>query len=210
MVSGLLIGTCIASAEGAGISVVVVDSDGDPVENAVVYATAVGNEGGPGQIKETRLVTVSQIDKEFVPYVTAIPVGTSVRFPNHDDILHNVYSFSSAKKFQLPLYKHEPPEPIIFDRPGAVVLGCNIHDWMVAYLYIVETPHYAITNNKGRLEIGGLPSGTYDLDLWHPLKKKRGSSPPQRVGVDADEKLNVEFTIDLKPEWRPQRPSSAG
>jgi plastocyanin len=179
----------------------------------VVYAREVGGERGLRQLSHqaegTPTVTVSQVDKEFVPYVTAIPVGTLVRFPNHDNILHNVYSFSSAKKFQLPLYKDEPPEPITFDKPGAVVLGCNIHDWMVAYLYVVETPYYAKTDDKGRLELKSVPAGTYDLEVWHPLKKKRGSSPGQRVKLDDQTKLSIEFTIDLKPEWRPQRPSGA-
>ena len=92
-----------------------------------------------------RDAVVDQVDKEFTPKVNAILVGTSVIFPNHDNVRHQVYSFSPAKRFELPLYAGVPAQPVVFDTPGVVVLGCNIHDWMVGYVYVSESPYFAKT-----------------------------------------------------------------
>lgn len=192
--------------------VLVKDSKGDPVSDAVVFAeprTVAGGDpastaGGP-----PRTVTIAQQGLEFDPYVTAVTVGTEVRFPNRDPVLHNVYSFSKAKVFQLPLYKDEPPAPVLFDKPGAVTLGCNIHDWMVAYVYVLKTPYYAKTNKAGRAAIAGVPAGEYDLGVWHPRNRRRGSSPSRRLRIGEDEAIRTELVIRLKPEWRPRRATGA-
>ena len=126
------------------IDIVVTDVEGAPVEDAVVSATLVAangmaefaEQGRDSSANRQPLVTVSQENKQFTPLVTAVEAGTAISFPNRDNILHNVYSFSKPKKFQLPLYKDEPPDPVVFDQPGKVILGCNIHDWMVAYVYV--------------------------------------------------------------------------
>jgi plastocyanin len=111
---------------------------------------------------------MDQQDREFVPYVLPIQTGTTVYFPNHDDLRHQVYSISPAKKFQLPLYKRMPPAPVLFDRPGAVVLGCNIHDWMIAYIYVMETLFRQ--NRRGRKGRNTKPpQGAYEVRVWHPL-----------------------------------------
>ena len=83
---------------------------------------------------------VDQINLEFVPHVKPVVVGSPVYFPNKDDVRHHVYSFSPAKRFELPLYSGTPAAPVVFDRPGIVAIGCNIHDWMLGYIYVAETP----------------------------------------------------------------------
>lgn len=202
----------IASTElrAGELEVVVLDQEGNGVEDVVVFADALAKEEGSppssqARTKQSAQATIVQRNKEFEPYVTPIQVGTAVNFPNEDDILHNVYSFSKAKKFQLPLYKDSPPDSVIFDEPGPVILGCNIHDWMVAYVYVLETPFFSKTDSTGRATLAALPGGDYEVQVWHPRRKKRGSSPPQRMHLEQDEVKQVEFVIGLKPEWRPRR-----
>ncbi len=127
--AALVVGFCGLAAMRAGtVNVAVIDSQGAPVRDAVVYAEPVGAKPGA----RSHSAVIDQVNQQFVPYVSAIQVGTAVTFPNHDNIRHHVYSFSPAKKFELPLYAALPAEPILFDREGIVTLGCNIHDWMLA------------------------------------------------------------------------------
>jgi hypothetical protein len=111
---------------------------------------------------------MDQVQKQFLPAVLAVRSGTRVSFPNRDDIRHQVYSFSPAKRFELRLYKDTPSEPVLFDKPGLVVLGCNIHDWMVGYIYVTDDPWFAVSDEAGKLHIDDLPVGRYHVTLWHP------------------------------------------
>lgn len=199
----------LTDLHAGGVDVYVTDVDGNPIEDAVASATlqaSTGAKAGLVEPSESPLPTaiIAQENGRFSPMVTAVQVGTAVSFPNRDDILHNVYSFSRAKKFQLPLYATEPPELVVFDRPGVVILGCNIHDWMVAYVYVLESPYFVKTDVNGKSTLSGLPPGNYDVRVQHPRKRKRGSSPPLQVSVDKESTAQAEFIIALKPPWRPQ------
>lgn len=202
----LLLG--FGEAQAIELEVLVKDTTGNSLEDAVVLARRVDSPavdvvaGDP----EPSSVTISQRNKQFEPYVSVIRVGMSAEFPNHDNILHNVYSISTAKRFQLPLYKDEPPNPIVFDKPGVVILGCNIHDWMVAYVYVSETPYFAKTGANGTAILVGLQPGSYLVRVWHPRKKRRGSSPEQQILITDKISEPLEFAVALKPEWRPRQP----
>ena len=190
------------------LKVVVKDTEGAPVSNAVVSANPVQSDvaaSSPVARGEPRTATISQKNQLFVPFVTVVQTGTMISFPNEDDILHNVYSFSTAKKFKLPLYRDNPPSPIVFDKPGTVILGCNIHDWMAAYVYVVDTPYFAKSNENGTIRLSALPPGDYKLQVNHPRKRKRGSTSAQTVRITHGVGVEVLFTIALKPEWRPQK-----
>ncbi len=145
-----------------------VQSGGKPLAEVVVMAAATGNAAVQAQTS-TKPVTMrlDQKGKQFIPHVLVIETGTSVYFPNSDDIQHHVYSFSPAKRFEIKLYKGTPAQPIVFDRPGVVVLGCNIHDWMLAYVLVSETPFFTTTDADGYWSID-LPAGDYRVSLWHP------------------------------------------
>jgi len=119
------------------LEIIVKDDKGRPVSDAVAYAAA-----GAASSASKKQTVVDQRDKQFVPYVTAVQVGTAVIFPNSDNIRHHVYSFSPAKRFELPLYSGVPAEPVVFDKVGFVTLGCNIHDWMIAYIAVLPTPYF--------------------------------------------------------------------
>jgi plastocyanin len=189
---------CFAATAGAGnIAVAVKDSGGAPVKDAVVYALPVS--GKPPAAKARAVIV--QRDKQFVPYVSAIQVGSLVQFPNLDSVKHHLYSFSPAKKFEVPLYSGTPPNPIVFDKPGVVTLGCNIHDWMIGYILVVATPWFSVTGADGEAKLHDLPAGTYDLEIWQPRLRDASSRPRQRATVDA----NISFQLDLKPDFRLRR-----
>ncbi|WP_211197864.1 methylamine utilization protein [Permianibacter fluminis] len=156
---GLLLLAGVSTA--AEFSVRVVGRDGKPVADAVLYVESAAAKP-VGVTAE-----IDQINKEFVPYVSVVPVGSKIRFPNRDNIRHHVYSFSDAKKFELKLYSGVPSEPVTFDKAGVVALGCNIHDWMLAYVLVVDTPWFARSNEQGLATLQ-LPPGPQQLQLWHP------------------------------------------
>ncbi len=210
IISAMLIAGSAFSSAAQTLNGIVKDIKGQPVADAVVYATPVS-----GQVNGTDpppQATIDQIDKEYVNYVTPVKVGTAIFFPNSDDIRHHVYSFSPAKTFEIPLYPQGagPSVPIIFDKPGAVVLGCNIHDWMKAYVYVVATPYFAVTDKHGTISIANLPSGEYNVLVWHPRMKKAGNSSQQQVKIAAKATVTTKFTLKLKKIWRPLRASKLG
>ena len=148
---------------------------------------------------------VDQVDKEFVPKVVAILVGTSVMFPNHDNVRHHVYSFSPAKRFELPLYAGVPAKPVVFDTPGVVVLGCNIHDWMVGYVYVSESPFFAKTGKDGTAVLTDLTPGSYAVRVWHPQVAVMEETTRQSVAATQSRMVEVQWTLKLKPEVRVRR-----
>jgi plastocyanin len=139
--------------------------------------------------------SVDQINKTFVPRVSIVRTGTAVTFPNSDNIRHQVYSFSAAKEFSLKLYAGSPKTPVIFDKPGLVVLGCNIHDNMLAFVGIVDSPYFAKIPASGTVSLN-LPAGHYRLRVWHP--NLSAAVPAQEFAV-ADSPLSVPVKIALQP-----------
>jgi len=185
----------------ASVEVTVKDASGAAVPDAVVYAQRSSATSGLAN-KQT---IIDQRAKQFVPYVTAVQVGTSIMFPNSDNIRHHVYSFSPAKKFELPLYSGVPAKPVIFDKVGFVTLGCNIHDWMVAYVAVLPTPHFGVTGQEGRASLKNLPSGQYRIQAWHPSLKGAPENLAQDVDLSSATNKELFFTLDLKPDFRAKR-----
>ncbi len=153
-----------APLAAAPLHVDVRDGAGQPLADAVVFLESAEARR---QVRPLEQAEMGQAGKQFVPQVLVVPVGTAVNFPNRDTVRHHVYSFSPAKKFELKLYIGTPAQPVLFDRPGVVVLGCNIHDQMVGWILVVPTPYYARTGADGRAVIDA-PAGRYRLRSWHP------------------------------------------
>ena len=128
-----------------------------------------------------------------------------MNFPNRDNIRHHVYSFSSPKKFELPLYIGTPATPVLFDKPGVVALGCNIHDWMLAYIYVVTTPYFAKTAADGKARLDGLTPGPYEARVWQPRMRGGTEKTAQPVTLVVGEPTQVAFVVSLKTEWRVPR-----
>ncbi|HTT41022.1 MAG TPA: methylamine utilization protein [Burkholderiales bacterium] len=201
----LIVLACVALpaiAHAAKLGALVSGHDGKPLANAVVIAVPEDGQLPP----LTKVVeVVDQIDKEFVPYVKPIRAGSYVQFPNKDNIRHHVYSFSPAKKFELPLYSGTPSQPVLFDKPGVVKLGCNIHDWMLGYIYVAETPYFGKSAGDGRVQLENLPPGRYRVRVWHPRMQGSEDATVQRVVLQEAAPARVEWKLRLNPEYRPRR-----
>jgi plastocyanin len=190
-------------AQNAEIRARVTDDQGRPIADAVVVA--VPADGSLRIPTRPRPNVVDQVDKEFVPKVQAILVGTSITFPNNDNVRHHVYSFSPTKRFELPLYAGVPAEPVLFDKPGVVVLGCNIHDWMIGYVYVSESPYFAKTGKDGRATLTDLPPRSYTVRVWHPQMDVPEEATRKTVELPAAREASVDWTLHLKPEVRVRR-----
>ena len=177
------------------------DARSAPIEDAVVYAMP---KSGTRPDRPPRPAEIAQKDRQFVPGVSVVQAGASVRFPNRDPFRHHVYSFSPAKVFEIKLYVGTPAAPEVFDKPGEVALGCNIHDSMVGYVYVVDTPWFAKTDKEGRARIEGLPSGDYALQVWHFAQAS--AAAPRAIAVKADEPLAAAFSVPLRV--LPPRPAA--
>jgi len=196
-----------AVTDPGGVEAIVKDERGKPVADAVVSLTAAG---APAPLPRAAAV-MDQQNKEFVPFVLPVAVGTPVTFPNRDNIRHHVYSFSPAKRFELPLYIGTPAAPVVFDKPGSAVLGCNIHDWMVGHVYVLATPYFAKTSPEGRARIAEIAPGAYEARVWHPRLKTETERTTTPVTVAAGEPAEVAFAVALKPDRRPiRRPAYEG
>jgi plastocyanin len=176
------LGAAIA-AHAAGLQVQVVNTRGAALANAVVYAVPVS--GKVPALEPGKRAIIDQIDREFVPLVSVIQTGTAVSFPNKDDVEHAVYSFSPPKRFEIKLYSGVPARPVVFDKPGLVTLGCNIHDSMVAFVLIVDTPYFARTDKAGRVNLDNLPPGGYRVVAWHPQQRDANALSTQTGEVVA-------------------------
>jgi plastocyanin len=197
-----------ASAQSGSLAVTVVDASGQPVADAVVIA--VPNDPSAVTGARPRAEHLDQIDKEFVPRVKPVFVGSTVSFPNKDTVRHHVYSFSPAKRFELPLYAGESAAPVLFDKPGVVVLGCNIHDWMIGYVYVSESPWFAKTGGDGRATIADLPARAYTVRVWHPQMQEAEDTTRKPIDIAPGRRAEAAWTVALKPEVRVRRAPMAG
>jgi plastocyanin len=181
---------CSQAASAGVVSVTVATRSGDPVQDAVIVFDPL--DASPAASHDTAVI--DQVDKRFVPRVSVVRTGTSVTFPNSDQIRHQVYSFSPAKAFSLKLYSGSPKTQVVFDRPGLVILGCNIHDNMLAFVGVVDSPYFAKTTDSGAAALD-LPSGRYRLRAWHP--NAAAAIPQQEITVAAAP-LRISLTIDVR------------
>jgi plastocyanin len=203
----LALATGLARAQTAEIAATVTDDQGRPIEDAVVVA--VPTDGGVRAPARSREATVDQVGEEFTPKVMAILVGTPVRFPNHDNVRHQVYSFSPAKRFELPLYAGVPADPVVFDKPGVVVLGCNIHDWMIGYIYVSESPYFAKTGKDGKAVLADLPARVYTVRVWHPQLDAAEDTTKKTIDATRPGPIAVAWTLKLKREAKVRRAPGA-
>lgn len=183
-----------ALTHAADLSIKVVDTNGEALKDAIVYIEATTSTKPKEQLQQD----IVQKGKKFNPLVTVIQTGSSINFPNQDRVKHHVYSFSPVKKFELKLYSGVPATPVVFDKAGTAVLGCNIHDNMLAYVYIVDTPFFAKTNEEGNATISDVPNSQLELKVWHYALQEEGHVVSQMV--KPNEKHDITVKIDLQPD----------
>jgi plastocyanin len=179
------------AALGATVTVNVTTPSGAAAEDTVIVFDPLDTV--PPASHEA--ATIDQINKTFVPRVSVVRTGTAVTFPNSDNIRHQVYSFSPAKEFSLKLYAGSPKTPIVFNKPGLVILGCNIHDNMIAFVGIVDSPYFAKIPASGTASLN-LPAGHYRLRVWNP--NLSAAVPAQEFTV-SDSPLIVPVKVALQP-----------
>src|SRR5437763_1726330 len=182
-----------ASLAAAPLTVRVVDASGRPVQDAVVTLYPAG--GAARAPHAGGRFVVSQQHLQFHPFLTIVPVGADVSFPNLDPTKHHVYSFSPAKKFELKLFAKDQSRTVHFDKAGVVALGCNIHDQMSAFIVVTDSAWTARTNGQGIAAFGDAPNAPGRLTVWHPYLRAPGAlqqsvAPAQRSAT---------FSVRLRP-----------
>lgn len=178
------------------MTVQVSDQAGNPLQDTVVY---VESEAGAALPKPLKGAEIEQKGLKFLPLVTVVQVGSKIEFPNNDRVRHHIYSFSPAHKFDQKLYSGTSASPQYFEKPGVVVLGCNIHDKMVAYVRVVETPYYGKTDGAGVVRIDVPAGGKYVLKAWH-YNMAGGQPQEQPLAVKAGDALSTAaFKLAMKP-----------
>ena len=190
---GLVSGIAASSTQpaGASLTATILDRSGQPLEHAVLSL----HSGAPSHAQASTVAIMDQRNLQFAPEVIAIQTGTTVSFPNQDDVRHHVYSFSHPNAFELKLYHGEAGKTHRFEYPGVVVLGCNIHDGMIGYMRVVDTPYFATSNADGVLTIDNAPTGRQKLQLWHPDLGMRLIEKSIEMGNGS---YSVQLTLDVK------------
>ena len=186
LAGALLLAVC-GSAQAASLTVTVSDQDGRPVADAVVALVPQTKASMPEA--SARLPMEKKIDQRnetFIPLVTVVPKGGRVVFGNNDSTTHQVYSFSAVKQFEITLTRGQDSMPIGFDTAGIAALGCNIHDHMIAYVFVAESPWTALSTANGRATVD-LPPGNYQMQVWHPKVSGGRPSPATPVVINAQD-----------------------
>ncbi len=194
----------LARGAAGEVAFKLVDAKNAPVADAVVSLMPLDTP--PKITPPAEPLELSQSGQEFSAYVTPVAVGTTIVFPNRDSVAHQVYSLSPAKKFTFPLYKPGAEPTVVFDQPGVIVLGCNIHDWMSAYIVVLATPHFARTTADGAATITSVPPGRYRAEVWHPRLAK---TETRELTVADTAAAPLAFTLTLKPDRRIRRAPDA-
>ena len=185
-----------SEARAATIDVAVQTSDGRPLAGAVLTIHSLTGSDHPGVPVN---VIMDQVNRAFVPDLVVIPAGSTVEFPNSDSVSHQIYSFSAARKFQLPLYRGKPYPPVHFDQPGLVTLGCNIHDSMLAYVLVTDAPYFGRTDTIGSWSVD-VPRGTYRVTVWHPRIQEGAELQREMTIGDSDRAaLTLRLAKALQP-----------
>ncbi len=188
-----------AAALAGDLNVTVRDAAGKPVRDAVISVyPAAGLPSGP--IRFPWPYVMAQQNIQFDPTVLVVPVGAEVAFPNRDKVRHHVYSFSPKNKFELKLYGREATHNVPFKSAGVAALGCNIHDAMVGFIRVVDTPYAIKTDGNGLASIRGIPGGAARIVLWHPSLK----APKNELNLQAAIPANGAATLNQGVELRGQ------
>ena len=183
-----------APLAAAPLAVRVVDASGRPVRDAVVTLRPAGNAARAP--RASGRYVVSQKNIQFHPFLTIVPVGADVSFPNFDPTKHHVYSFSPAKRFELKLFAKDQSRTVRFDKAGVVALGCNIHDQMSAFIVVTDSAWTARTNAQGVAAFADAPNAPGRVTVFHPYLRTPGGIVQQ--GIAASQR-SAGFTVRLRP-----------
>jgi plastocyanin len=173
---------CTFPAYAGSVSVTVSDTNAKPAPQAVVVLVA----DSPSTLPASRVPAEAIIDQRhemFIPLVSLIRKGGRVIFTNNDTTMHQVYSFSPIKQFEFEIDQGQRSEPVMFDKAGVSSIGCNIHDQMITYVYVADSPFAAITDAAGHAQFADVPAGAYHVNVWHPQLVPGKPAPSQALTV---------------------------
>jgi plastocyanin len=176
----------------ADLDLGVLDRDGRSLGEVVVLIDSTTTNSQKSLPASTAIV--DQLHQQFVPGVIAVRTGTAISFPNSDTVSHQVYSFSPAKRFELGLYRGVPRDPVVFDKPGIVTLGCNIHDNMIGYVYVTDAAYFGTTGDDGHFHTA-IPPGKYRLQFWSPLFSKEDNARVRDLDVTGETPMSLNVRI---------------
>ncbi len=200
IISILIMLTCFAS-QAQNINIQINDIENKALENIVVYLEPENKALlTKEQLSVRPIATMDQVNRQFSPHILVVNKATKISFPNSDKIKHHVYSFSPAKTFEIKLYSDDKSAPLLFEQTGNVTLGCNIHDWMLGYVYVVDTPWFGTTDEQGNIKFD-IPDGKYTLKIWHPLFQDIDQSFSQIIDVTSDNKLTIKLKEAMNPAY---------
>jgi plastocyanin len=195
--AALALAALFAGTASAGeLSVIVRDARGAPLPDAVVTIPAPAGSSRPAFPWK---LEIAQQNRQFAPFVLIAPQGAEVAFPNLDRFRHHVYSFSAGNRFELELYGREERRTVTFRTLGAAAIGCNIHDQMVAFVRVVDTPFAAKTDAAGGAVIANAPNGPVRVTVWHPYARARDQIVTSQAVIAADGSTRLEITLDVAP-----------
>lgn len=207
--TALLTALCLAALSpalrAAEVNVAATDQKQEPITDLVIWLTPLDQPPPPAPADLH--ATVEQKDEEFNPYIIVVRAGTEVAFPNHDNVQHHVYSLSRPAKFEIPLYGGDETESVVLDKPGLIPVGCNIHDWMISHIVVVDTPWFGQTDPAGHFALNALPAGRYQLSAWHPRLRK---THEEELTLSDAAPTAVSLDLKLRPDRRLRRAPDAG
>lgn len=197
---------CLNQVSAGGVNITATDQKSQPVDELVIWLEPLDAPAPAPKAGELEAV-VEQIDEEFDPYTIAVRKGSKVEFPNRDAVQHHVYSLSKPAQFEIPLYGGDETESVVLDQVGLVPIGCNIHDWMLSYIVVVDTPWFGRTDTSGTWSISDLPAGRYKLSAWHPRLRK---ADEREVTLTTGEVSDIDISLRLRADRRIRRAPSSG
>lgn len=203
IISLLLAALCSNTLLAAELQVVLQDAEGKPLSDAVAWVSP--GPAAAGTLSTQVTAVMDQQKRTFVPYVLVVQRGTTVSFPNSDPINHHVYSFSPAKRFELRLHHQgEAAQTVRFDQAGLVTLGCNVHDWMLGFILVLDSPWFSQTDARGRARLQYSPGKDQQLNLWHPRIADAEAHLSRPLPTQGMARINL--TQPLKRDPRPAMP----
>jgi plastocyanin len=191
----------LGSAWAGTVEVDVTDAHGHPLADAVIELSPADSSASVPAAKPPAQGVIDQRHETFLPLVTLIRKGGRVIFTNNDTTMHQVYSFSDIKQFAFEIDEGEHSQPVVFDKPGVVAIGCNIHDQMITYVYVTEQPFAGLSNSLGLTTMADVPDGKYHGTVWHP-QLRPGSRPPAFDLVVAGAKTHTSIALPVTATTR--------
>ena len=179
--ASLLVTGGVLAAGSSALRIQIVDQRGMPVRNAVVEYDSAARTSG--RITFPWRMAMAQKRQDFVPGTLIVAKGSTVAFPNLDQVRHSIYSFSKAAKFSIDLYGRDQTRKQSFPIAGTVALGCSIHDDMRGYIRVVDTPYAGKTDANGMVTLTGVPSGSGKIVVWHPALRAPGNELTKSAGI---------------------------